>query len=799
MNLAGVWRLRDGLGEYDLEIVLPGDVHSALIAAGHLPEPYEGRNEMACRWVAEREWTISRRFEAEGAEWAHLHLECVDCVAEISINGELVALAENAFHPQEVLLAGVLRPGENEIAVKFPSSLAVADALQAAQPFRVPYHEGNSPLANGNMLRKVQCDFGWDWNIALAPLGLYGAMELRETGPWIGVVDVTQVHFDGRVELEIGVSLQGLAGAERVELEVSCCGEDARATVEVTREPVRHVLGLEIDDPELWQPAGLGAQVMHALRVTAGSETRVIRLALREVLLISEPDEVGRSFKLRVNGEDVFCRGANWIPADALPGRISREKTRALLQSAVDANMNMIRVWGGGRYEPDSFYEDCDVLGLLVWQDFMFACNLYPSTEPFLENVGREVDYQALRLGHRAAIWCGDNELIGALGWFEESRNDRDRYLVSYDRLNWRIEERLKAALPGAQWWPSSPSPGPLAFGDAWHDDTSGDMHFWSVWHEGRDFAHYRDVAPRFCSEFGFQSFPSLPVIRGFAAPEDRNIASPVMEAHQKNAGGNARIAETMFREFRFPARFEDFVYLSQIQQGLAIRTAVEAWRATKPRCMGTLYWQLNDTWPVASWASLNHGGSWKALHHMARRFYQPVQVVAIPEGEDFRLVGLNDTGADVEVDLQVMRLAECGEQAPMPRRSHLLSHRVATEIGTLSAGDLGDFPLLALEWSGGGMDGFDVVARQPWKALAPRPPELRLAVEDGRLTVTCAAPAFFVMLETDVPGRFSDNAFAVLPDRPVTVTFSPDEGGMPAAGDFRMYDLQGATCGPGP
>ncbi len=273
--------------------------------------------------------------------------------------------------------------------------------------------------------------------------------------------------------------------------------------------------------PNLWWPAGLGAQPLHDLTVTLGREIQTRRIGLRDIALDTSPDAAGSRFAFRVNGREVFAKGANWIPADALAGRITRDAVRDLLQSAVDAHMNMIRVWGGGRYEPGWFYDLCDEMGLMVWQDFMFACHIYPASDAFLADVALEVREQALRLNHHAclALWCGDNELIGALTWFPETRANRDRYLVGYDRLNRTIETALKAAVPGAVWWPSSPSPGPMDFGDAWHQDGKGDMHFWSVWHEGRDFDHYRDVAPRFCSEFGFQSYPSMDVIRRFAEP----------------------------------------------------------------------------------------------------------------------------------------------------------------------------------------------------------------------------------------------------------------------------------------
>lgn len=375
-----------------------------------------------------------------------------------------------------------------------------------------------------------------------------------------------------------------------------------------------------------------------------------------ELITQSADNAEDSPFYFCINDRPVFCRGANWIPADALPGRISAESTRALLQSSVDANMNMLRVWGGGRYEPDSFYDTCDELGLLVWQDFMFSCNLYPSTPDFLDEVSLEVADVVERLHHHAclALWCGDNELVGALNWFPESIANRDRYLVAYDRLNRTIESTLKATCPTASWWPSSPCSGYMNYGDAWHDDSSGDMHFWSVWHEGRNFEHYRDVHPRFCSEFGFQSYPSMSLIRGFADVEDFNIASPVLESHQKNAGGNARIAETMFRYFRFPVGFGNFVYLSQVQQGLAIRTAVDYWRSLKPHCMGALYWQLNDTWPVASWSSLDYGNNWKLLHYMAKRFFAPLRASLYPQVDTLELRLVNDTLHECLVDYAI-------------------------------------------------------------------------------------------------------------------------------------------------
>jgi beta-mannosidase len=470
--------------------------------------------------------------------------------------------------------------------------------------------------------------------------------------------------------------------------------------------------------------------------------------------------------------------------------------TRDLLQSAADAHMNMIRVWGGGRYEPDWFYDLCDELGLMVWQDFMFSCHIYPADDAFLTQVAEEVRQNALRLHHHASLtlWCGDNELIGALTWFPETRANRDQYLVGYDRLNRTIEQSLKAAVPGAVWWPSSPSPGPMDFGDTWHDDKKGDMHFWSVWHEGRDFDHYRDVSPRFCSEFGFQSYPSMDVIRKFADPADFNISAPVMESHQKNAGGNARIAETMFRYFRFPTSFENFVYLSQVQQGLAIKTAVTHWRSLKPHCMGTLIWQLNDTWPVCSWASLDHGGGWKLLHHMARAFYAPVYVSAIPTKGRIELCAINDLDHEVTLTLTAHAVSMDGKTRELANKTLTVGTSAMPALMLDVAAD----EILAYTWADtlGIHKGGDTSAPKPYKSYDLIPAHLTHQVKNlgqaYEITVTADALALFVALEADQPGRFSFNAFTLLPGYPATVTFTPHTA--QAEPRFTLRDLHSAT-----
>ncbi|MBI1217978.1 MAG: glycoside hydrolase family 2 protein [Rhodobacteraceae bacterium] len=795
IDLCGLWHLRDETGAFSAPMVLPGDGISALHKAGLIPDPYFGRNEYGLRWIAERDWALTRRFTAERTDLT-LVATMLDTVAEIAINGVTVLQADSMFRDHRADASRALRRGENEIAIRFRSPVREAATRAAAQPFPVPYSQNNCPIPNGNMLRKPQCDFGWDWNIALAPFGLYGAIRLEPEAARITALIVSQDHAGDRVLVRVAAHTAG--ATEGAPVRFTLAGAHAEAPVSAGRAEVI----LHLDTPALWWPAGQGAQVLHSLTATLGAHSQTRRIGLRQVELITDKDATGARFAFRVNGREVFMKGANWIPADALGSAITPESCRDLLQSAVDANMNMIRLWGGGRYEPDWFYDLCDELGLMVWQDFMFACHLYPATEDFLTGVAAEVAEQVARLNHHAclALWCGDNELLGALTWFEESRKNRDRYLVAYDRLNRTIEGALKATAPDAIWWPSSPSLGPMSFGDAWHDDRSGDMHFWSVWHEGRDFDHYRDVSPRFCSEFGFQSYPSMEVIRRFADPADFNIASPAMESHQKNAGGNARIAETMFRSFRFPVGFENFVYLSQIQQGLAIKTAVSHWRSLKPHCMGTLYWQLNDTWPVCSWSSLDHGGGWKLLHYMAKRFYAPVVVSAVPVAGGIELRAVNDTGAPLTLTVGAAAVDMRGATRPLARETLTVPPDAAALALHIPAGALAADEMLTFVWThaDGRRIGGDIFAPQPYKAYDLLPAGVELSVSAAEtgwdITLSARALALFVAIEADQPGRFSGNALHLFPGHPATIRFTPTTPGP--APRFTLRDLHSATYG---
>ena len=793
LELGGRFSLTSPTRDIAVPITLPGDVHSALLAADIIPDPYFGENEKPVMWVNETGWSVERSFAASAddiAGYLTLTLAEVDCIATISLNGAVIAKTDNSFIRNDIDVTGKVREGENTLRIDFDITPDVAKARSDAHPFPIPftynYQTNGLKGIHMNFVRKAACHAGWDWGICLMPIGVYGTMQLRRSKlARQDSVQVDQVHGDNGVELILKTRV--FAFAEGVAaLSSTLDGQVISANVALTKGDNLIEQRLVIANPRLWWPAGQGEQPLYELVTELDGEITRRNIGLRKLEWIVEKDEIDHSFKCRINGRDITMMGANWIPADAIPSRITREVIADLLGSAKAANMNMLRIWGGGQYEPDYFYELCDELGILIWHDFMFSCMSYPSDRPFLESVRTEITQQVRRLSHHAsiALWCGDNEVIGSLSWYPETKAAPERYVANYDRLNSMLGYIVEDEDPQRRFWPSSPSLGYMDFSDGWHSDTRGDLHYWDVWHSAKSFEAYRTVNPRFASEFGFQSFTSMNVIETFANPEDRNPSSPVMENHQRNNGGNARIIETMTRYFRFPRDFDQMVFLSQIQQGLAIKTAIEYWRSTKPRCMGTLFWQINDIWPVASWSSLDYGGQWKLLHYMAKRFYLPVNVVAVPtpDNSQITLKAINDTGKlSVRLDVRAVRVGG-GDRVVFSGNS-AVSADAALGVTTLAAADLAADEFLLFSWfdAAGNLLGENDYFPKPYKAYELPQPTVSGAwlTVDGQLqlTLTTDLPALFLTATVDVPGYFSDNAITLLPGHPRTLTFTPRHG----------------------
>jgi beta-mannosidase len=805
ISLDGAWTLHDAAGVEIGTCPVPGDVHSALIAAGRIRDPMIGRNEADVQWVGDAAWEIRRRFTLDSGDiagkWAVLDLEFVDTFAHVTVNGFDVARLSSSFVRHRLDVGDVIRAGDNEIAIRFAPAAKEAHALAALQPFPIPWSSSNNRVADMNMIRKAQCHAGWDWGPCLMAIGIYAAPKLHFfEGVRIEHAVIRQKHLDdNRVRVTADVELAAVK-ERTIPLIFSFGGATVSGNVAVTRAGGSASLSLEFEQPALWWPAGHGAPPRDEAGVAIPGDPVERRVGLRRLELVNQPDAIGASLLFRVNGVDIFCKGANWIPADALPARITRERIRRLLEEAVAANMNMIRVWGGGMYELDEFYDACDELGLLVWQDMMFSCSQYPSTREFLAKVDQEVRYQVKRLASRPsiALWCGDNEIIGSLGWYEASRKNRDRYLVNYDRLNRAIAQAVGESDPDRRFWPSSPCSGDLDFGDAWHDDSKGDMHFWSVWHEGRDFEHYYSVKPRFCSEFGFQSFPPMTSIARFAEPSQWNAMSPVMEFHQRDRGLNGRIVETMTRYFRGPTSFRSFVYLSQLQQALAIETAVRYWRSLKPHTMGALYWQLNDVWPAVSWSSIDYFLAWKTLHYHACRFFAPVATAA--RIEDGRLVvgAVNDRHEPVPVSVRAQQVALDGRILNEETAHAVVPPDRAERVGSFAAPS-GEEHFFVIDARAGEGLGFDATMRV---VVFPEKPK-RLDLPDATVTVEPAAsradafafsadrPALFVRPEASrFDGAFEDASFLLLPGEKRVIGFRSYDGRVPKVEDVSVTHL---------
>ena len=785
LDLTGNWSLRAKNDSTVIPAQVPGDNVSALLAARRIPDPYWADNELQVQWIGRTDWIYERRFNLTAAMLAEqsvfLNCDGLDTFATIFINDRRVAISENMFARLRVEVKQFLRVGPNTLRIEFASPERTAIAASKQLPYPIPYSTYHVQSPHRNLIRKVQCNAGWDWGICLMVSGIQGAIYLGATSLGrIESVATTQRHQRGRVQVDVAVEVNSPAGGKST-LEVTLGPE--RATRPVTLKPGLNVVrtSLTIRNPKLWWPNGYGAQPLYDLTVrVAGDEARK-RLGLRNLEVLNIEDKRGLSLTFRVNGVEIYCKGANWIPADALPQRQTRDRLDDLLTSAQHANMNMLRVWGGGQYESEDFYNLCDEKGLLIWQDFMFSCALYPANPKFLELVRQEARHQVKRLRDHAclALWCGNNENVGSLGWFAEAKKNRDRYLVDYDRLN---EGVLGAAIdecdPTHTFWPSSPCGGRGDYSDCWHDDNRGDMHYWEVWfNASKTFDAYYDVTPRFCSEFGFQSFPSLEMIRRYAPPDQFNASAPIMEWHQRHPDGNAKITNMFGRYFRIPDGFANFVYLSQVQQAVAIKTAIEYWRSLRPLCMGALFWQINDNWPICSWSSIEHGGKWKLLHYAAKKFYAPVLVSAFQRNGKLEVWVTNDQRTPVRGTV----VAEVRDFAGKVIRRYRLPARVAAGSAKLIkkwlVADLAPQPekvFLQLTCNGATNTHFFT----EYKRCELAKPQIRLQVgKNYRVTLRTDKPAFFVALNaTGIRGEFDDNCITLLPGQTRTLQFTPKQ-----------------------
>ncbi|MGV8026486.1 MAG: glycoside hydrolase family 2 protein [Anaerolineaceae bacterium] len=633
-SLSGNWKFRQKGQQEWLPAEVPGGVHTDLLALGRIPDPFIGDNEKHVRWVAESDWEYYRQItvEPELMQQSHIWLVCdgLDTLATVNLNETELGRTNNMFRQYRWDVKSFLKAGKNDFHITFDSPVRFATTQQSVRPMPGV----SQAIPGGPYLRKAPCQFGWDWGPQLPPMGIWKDIRLEGyESARIEEVRLKQYHTEDQVTIEARISIQNWDEAPYLASMhlIAPDGQifESKGTVSGEKPCI---LQVEVLNPKLWWPNGYGSQPLYQASIELSQsdlllDQREYQLGLRTIELRQQPDEWGRSFTFVVNGQPIFAKGSNWIPADSFPTRISNAKLERLIRAAADTHQNMLRVWGGGFYEDERFYDLCDRFGILVWQEFIFSCSVYPLDDAeFVENIRIEVMENIRRLRHRAslALWCGNNEMEwGWVEWGWKAPEYQD-FKISYDRFfhhtlpAWCADED-----PEHVYWPSSPSSN-TPFENP-NGQQQGDAHYWDVWHGRKPFIAYRSQYPRFMSEFGFQSLPPLETIRTYAKESEWNITSYIMEQHQKNNNGNALMVSQMLDSFQLPKDFESLVYLSLVLQAEGIRYGVEHWRRHPKQVSGTLYWQLNDCWPVASWSSLDYYGRWKALHYVARRFYAPL------------------------------------------------------------------------------------------------------------------------------------------------------------------------------
>ncbi|GJM63474.1 beta-mannosidase [Persicobacter diffluens] len=654
------WQLRELGKEAKYPAIVPSEVHWDLMKAGVIPDPFLGSNEDAVQWVSEKDWVYTNEFQLE-EHWLDydqvaLQFEGLDTYAEVSVNGHRVLQAENMFIAYEADVKEYLKAGTNELKVVFNSPLRVAKPLHDQFNYEFPAQNDAADEKMSVFTRKAPYMYGWDWGPRLVTMGIYRPVNLRA----YNAGEIRDFHLkpqsisEQAAEVEVAVEVHSLLH-EFGELDIYDAQDNLIASVGEKLQKGANELKVSftVEDPKLWWPNGMGEQHLYEYRADLRINGKLAdrqeqRIGFKTVEVVNEPDADGESFYLKVNGKPLFMKGTNYIPQDNILPRVTEADYVQMLNAAKEANNNMIRVWGGGIYENDQFYELCDELGLLVWQDFMFACTMYPWDKAFLANVKKEAEYNVKRLRNHAslAMWCGNNEVqVGWENWgwhdaFGYSPEDSVKMYHGYEALFKELLPEVVADLDaGRFYYPSSPISN---WGDT-KDFAIGDNHYWGVWWGKLPFESYNTAIPRFMSEFGFQSFPIMSSIKRFSEEKDWALESPVMNIHQKSSIGNVTILEYMQRDYRVPEDFEDFVYVSQVLQGYGMQIGMEAHRRNMPFCMGSLVWQLNDVWPAASWSAIDYYGKRKAFYFTMQRAFEPILISTETEEDQLKIYLVSD------------------------------------------------------------------------------------------------------------------------------------------------------------
>jgi len=790
---------------------VPGVVQTDLFKDGLIPDPFYQDNDTRLQWIGLTDWEYRTTFQADAATLAHDHVDLVfeglDTYADVYVNDQVALHGDNMFRRWRVSVKSLLKTGPNTLRIVFHSPIESMIPKVKALPYILPSvttnNTGNEEnVATAPYTRKAGYQYGWDWGPRYVTEGIWQPIRV-ETWDALRIENFhvqqeTITKTDAAVNAEFNIEAGRSTPAS---LEVTY-GPLAGTAFPAVRQSVQLVPGLNrisvpihIANPKLWYPNGYGTQDRYQFSavVRTGKDiaaNAALKTGLRSIELRREVTKTGKSFAFIVNGIPVFAKGADVIPFDSFPNRVTPEIHRQILESARDAHMNMVREWGGGYYESDDFYDICDELGILVWQEFMFGGDMVPGGADFQNSVKQEAIEQVTRLRDHPSIvlWCGNNEIeTGWVHWgdrqiFKESVSATDRekvwtdYVVLFHGILSGVVAQYAAPVP---YWGSSPS---ANFENPPDSQTDGDMHYWQVWHALAPIEMYTQQFPRFMSEYGFQSFPEMRTIRTFAKPEDMDIRSATMQDHQKNHGGNERILSYMLRWYPEPKDFESFVYLSQVLQAEAIKVGAEHLRRQMPNTMGSLYWQLNDCWPVASWASIDYYGRWKALQYYSKRFYD--DVIVSPFRHDGKvdvyvvsdkLQPLNGTIHTRLLDFSGKVLSEKTQDVQIPAQSSAIYFTADQKELLANADPTKGFLVFDLTVGGQQVSRNLIFFDTMHNLDLPKPVKIETSLDksNGGYAVTLRSPALarsvFVSFG-DLDVKTEDNYFDLLPGEAVTV-----------------------------
>lgn len=811
-SLNGPWEFRQGGHDEWLPAQVPGCNFTDLMRNERIEDPFYRDNEKKLQWIEHEHWEYRKTFRvtAEQLAYSDLHLvaDGLDTFCDIYLNGKHIGESHNMFIGHRIACKGALQEGENTLEIRFRSPIKETYPLYEKAGYSYPAENDKSDEKLSVYCRKAGCHFGWDWGPRFVTSGIWRDIYIEAVdSARIDDLAFTQHQLsDTQADFSFECDIQATQALSNATLRLVCDeASEVNQTLTLSAaagSSTQSRFDLTLNNPKRWWPNGLGEPNLYhfSVELVSADQTVLSRMekaiGFRTIEVVNQPDEMGESFFVKVNGQPVFMKGANYIPDDSFLDRVTEETHRKTIESAVYANMNMLRVWGGGIYQDNRFYELCDEYGLLVWQDFMFACTLYPAYPEFIANVKAEAEYNVRRLRHHAciALWCGNNEVemgIADWGWPKTFGYSEERYDFLKQEYQTLFAECLPSVIDALDPQRFYLRSSPMSFWENGKSDHIGNHHYWGVWHGEEPFSEYQKRIPRFMTEYGFQSFPMPESVAKYTEADDLTLESPVMQVHQKHPRGNKLIRSYMEDEFKNPKDFDQLLYLGQVQQALGLKLAFEAHRGAMPFCMGTLYWQLNDTWPAASWSGIDYYGRWKALHYQARRSFRQQLLVVTQQEKQVKVQLVSDDWQSIEGYLELALKDFSGKTLwthtkaveALPNAQHTVFE--LDEIALLGGHSAQTVALEARFISNDGECLTDALHfLVPNKALTLKQPTIQtgLAIDGNVLAVTLTTDTLARQVYLNLPltpHNFSDNFFDLMPGESKEVRIELPESQM--------------------